>query len=217
MKWRLKVVEDMSKVKSLVFCSFADAKRFLDFINVYMDETGCGNGYSAYWPNRIYILGSRFLPFTEGVIIDSKPMPYLFTINPEKNVIWANIFQQMLYAVLQIRFVGEKNIGSKVSEVITLHGVDYTTKGIKFTFDVNDLPPCQRPTVGDMYRIPRNRLGNDPNILEYSEGRVVEDHDKTLKVISCFDESHKKANPRIFEIDAIRAIKINDWLKAMRR
>ena len=214
MKHRLKVVEDNTRVKTLVFRSYADAKRFLDFVHVYMDETGCGNGYSAYWPNRIYIPGSRFLPFTEGITVGSRPLPYPFAINKKENVIRPDIFRRMLYCVVAVRFVGEKNIASKVIEY--LHGVDYTTRGIRFTFDVNDLPPCQRPAVGDMYRIPRSRLGNDPNVLKYSEGRVVgvSECGGKLRVVSCFDfdEFHKAAE--IFEIDAAQAIKINDWLKA---
>ncbi|MCX6745241.1 MAG: hypothetical protein NTX82_07010 [Candidatus Parcubacteria bacterium] len=35
--------------KKLCFASIEDAQRFKAFVNTYMEESGAGNGYNAYW------------------------------------------------------------------------------------------------------------------------------------------------------------------------
>lgn len=35
--------------KTLCFASVEDAKRFKNLVNTYMEESGAGNGYGAYW------------------------------------------------------------------------------------------------------------------------------------------------------------------------
>ncbi|MFA5188999.1 MAG: hypothetical protein WC460_06600 [Patescibacteria group bacterium] len=44
----LKCLENAEE-KTLCFASLEDAIRFKSFVNTYMEESGAGNGYDAYW------------------------------------------------------------------------------------------------------------------------------------------------------------------------
>lgn len=44
----LEALENANKV-TLCFATKADAERFKEFANTYMEESGAGNGYDAYW------------------------------------------------------------------------------------------------------------------------------------------------------------------------
>ena len=46
----LEALENAIK-KTLCFRSIEDAERFKSFVNTYMEESGAGNGYGAYWVN----------------------------------------------------------------------------------------------------------------------------------------------------------------------
>ncbi len=207
MKVRLKILEN-NKLKSFIFHSLADARRFLDFVNIYYNESGAGNGHSAYWPNYFYIPCSRFLPFTEGLFIPFCPLPCLATtIDTEKNMLISKMITQMLFSILKVR-LAENNPDLLVSG----YPVVNTKQGIEF--DVGYLPPREQPQVGDMYRIPRDRFGGDPNVLKYSEGRIIKikDFGATFKVLPCQFERPKCEEPKYFEIKSSQAIKINDWI-----
>lgn len=213
MRNKLKVLKDM-KERVLVFRSYTDAKKFSEFIKVYMDETGSGNGYGAYWPHRFYIPGSRLLPFTNGIYLDSEPIPIFSADEREAGKINTDFIRDMACAILLVRFPGGcsealKKFAKRISD-----SVKQTDKGIIFLLDVGDLPSSQRPEVGDMYRIPRSRMNlNDEKLAFFSEGKVVEDLGEKLKVVSCFSFSglRKGEKPEVGEIEVWRAIKINDW------
>ena len=208
MKAILKVTENNTYVKSFIFYSFGDARRFLNFVNIYYNESGCGNGYDAYWPNYLHIPYSRFLPFIRGIYIYSRPRPYLLSVNDvKKNKIRLDFIQSMLYHILQVRFAANEPDFENFK-----WSIEDTKEGIKFNHE--DFPPQVRPQVGDMYRIPRSCLGHIPDILEYSEGRVIEDLDDIFKVIpcQCLSNVGLKGPQKIFYIEAERVIKINDWL-----
>ncbi len=215
MKNELRVLEDMNE-KVLVFRSYADAKKFSLFLKIYEDESGAGNGYGAYWSHRFYVPGSRFLPFTNGIYLDSEPIPVFSADEKEVEKINADFIRDMACAILSVRFADEpcealKKFAKRISNSVK----QAADKGITFLLNVEDLPDAQRPAVGDMYRIPRSRMDlNDEKLAFFREGKVVEDLGEKLKVVSCFSFSslRKGEKPEVGEIQAWRAIKIDDWL-----
>jgi hypothetical protein len=203
MKTSLKVIENEETVRLLIFRSLKDAKSFLEFTSIYYDESGCGNGYSAYRPSGFVIP----IPFTNRAIaIPSIPLICFTRIDRRKNVLDLNFVRGMLYQILRVRFsVNEPDIDG--FHLI----VENTQSGIKF--ELEKLPEPCRPKVGEMYRIPRSKFfGDFPDVLDYSEGRVLEDLGDTLRVISSTEEYHRTAKPKTFLIKADRAIRINDSL-----
>ena len=209
MKAKLKVLENNTRIKEFIFRSSSDATRFLKFANIYLDESGCGNGYSAYWPYCFYVPGSRFLPFSSGIYIESKPWPCLFSRKSDGNKLNMDFVQSMLLRVLQVRSI--TNEPSQVSFKWKLENKD---DGI--VFELDNFPAVQRPQVGDMYRIPRRCLDKNFEALRYSEGRVLRDNGYILEVLPCRFKSADDPEAKIFSIEAERTIKINDWLKYLR-
>lgn len=190
MSWNLRVVEDAETLRCLKFASEEDAQRFVAFVETYFNESGCGNGYGAYWPD----------------LLPGKPQIAKSWIGIAFSFLWNRIdeslIDSMLYHILMVRLADNYPDTSKFA-----WDLEYTIFGIKF--NMPDFPPTQRPKVGDMYRIPRSQFGDDDEVFGYKEGRVIEEVGDKLKVIPWSEINTKGYKP--FEIEASRAIKINNW------
>lgn len=166
----------------LCFVSKESANAFRKFVKIYMDDSGAGNGYEAYW---IYWETK------------TKIKPYI----PRNAVVKLNrqLIDSMIYSILEART-------AKNRPDITVSYTTLTEKGA-ICFNIDEFPPRLRPTTGDMFRVPRSFV--DFCRSKYTEGRVVQDNGLTLEVIDCFD--FNKKDPKIDIIETQYAMKINDW------
>jgi hypothetical protein len=188
----LNVVESQENEKLLCFVTVSDAKRFKEFCDIYWDEGGCGNGYGAY-------------VCSDDEITEVKKVPTFASIEIQNDLI-----ESMSENICEARLVDQNSIP----------GFTLGTKNgaITFNFEFNKLPPQQRPTKGDMFRIPKSRLNKE--LEEVEEGRVIEDRGEKLLVISSWDEGDNglpSKNAKQVEIDAKKTMKISDWLSENRR
>jgi len=198
MAWKLRVSEDCAKIKTLKFASERDLRNFDSFVHIYFDETGCGNGYSAYWPLRAIGMD------------DDKPRKCLPIVLFKKSQLIRFFVEDMIFMILQVRHAQNDPEMLDICEYL-----EQTRMGIKF--DLGYLPPRKWPEVGDMYRIPRSSFGNDPNVLEYKEGRVVENLGLKLRVVPSYLDGDTRRPPKFFEIEKSRVIKINDYISPLRK
>ncbi len=187
----LEALED-ERLKILCFASKADAQRFKQFCNLYIDESGAGNGYGAYWV------------YTDTKISRCRKVASRCVIGLDTELI-----ESMLHRILVARTaIGNPQV--KVGYVVGIRD------GAIF-FTIGEFPPRQRPGVGDMYRIPRSAL-DETNLAE-SEGRVVKDLGDILEVISCYNEERDgsiKPNAKVVRVKVTSVMKINDWLASRR-
>jgi len=110
-------------LKYLCFASRDDAERFKAFVNIYMEESGAGNGYGAYW-----------------VMFDADVEDVLEGFDTELNMYLLNY---MMSKVIEARLADSEIAMYPAIEVSMSTGV---------IFRVGELPPRKRPTVGDMFR-----------------------------------------------------------------
>lgn len=184
----IQVLENGNR-KSLCFYSEKDANSFKSFTNTYMDESGAGNGYGAYW----IFLDSKIIQ------CDEIPDEVITCLTPE-----------LLYGMLdRISFArtADKRTIVRVSLRISM-------KAGAIEFNVGELPLRKSPTKGDMFRVIKSQANEDE--IRVREGRVLEDLGKTLKVYSYSDEMHGKKpieGAEIVEVRTASVMKINDWLK----
>ena len=191
MKALLEALED-GVTKTFCFASKENAKRFRSFTNTYMDESGAGNGYGAYWVYRD----------AEVIGCDKIPRSAVTEIKPE-------LVRSMLHDILVAR-TSQRNPDAAVSLTVG-------TKEGAIAFSFGDLPLRQRPRVGDMFRTMKS-LANE---AEYNvgEGRVVADNGETLDVISSWDEGDDgkpKSDAKIVKVRVGSIMKINDWKREHR-
>ena len=192
----LKVLVDM-RPERLCFKSKKDAQAFCLFAQTYYDDSGAGNGYGAYW-------------------VDLKRKPHWRPFVPANAIteLDVRLVGGMLWSILSARLATEKP-----------EPIAYAC-GVKdgcITFSVDQLPPRQKPSVGDMYRIPRSMMRADHAELEWAEGRVVSENEQAglFTVRSIHHENPdgtlKKDRPMmLFAIQSSRVMKIHDWMAAMR-
>jgi len=182
----LHVLKDMKPVK-LCFVDKKSAESFLVLVNTYEDDSGAGNGYSAYWPNY-----------------DKRKISLSFW-QPNKSVMEINseFVEHMLRSIYLAHAV---NVPEEMKEEFS---ITHTNKGIVFSME--ELPPRIRPTVGDMYRIPKSLSFDGGG----GEGRVIEDEGHALRVIPCWYWGNKgfRSDFEILKIHESQAMKIHDWLK----
>jgi len=169
--------------KILCFTTKEDAQRFKNFSNMYMEESGAGNGYGAYWVMR----NADIIGVTKTVDI--------FTFELQNHLL-----EHMRESIAIARTAGEST-GDDINFSVS-------NTGRAISFQIDNFPERQRPSKGDMFR----------NLYSYAgakiEGRVIEDNDDTLKVISCLDEDDDgKPNPSatFIDISSSDVMKINDW------
>lgn len=196
----LDVAKDGSR-ETLRFASKHDVARFVDFINVYVDDSGAGNGYGSYW------------------MFMAKPYWRPYKLRDSTTKLDPEIISRMFASILRARLA--INDTSQTSQTLLqwLWTWSIVDKGIIFRME--PLPPRQRPTVGDMYRIPRSQLLPDGSDFVYSEGRVLTEKDGILTVRPCQDEDSATGEWRddkkiTYAVEVHRTMKINDWLSAMR-
>lgn len=183
--------------EKLRFASKRDANAFLAFAKIYVDDSGAGNGYGAYW-----------------VYLDEKPSFSPIPLPGSTEELDEKLISQMLSGILAAR---------QASNTPTMIGWSWgKRRGFRggITFMIDPIPKRQRPAVGDMYRIPRSAMSADYSELPYSEGRVLEDNGDTFTLRSCYNEEPSTGEWRrervTYTIAADRVMKINDWLSAMR-
>ena len=181
--------------ETLRFASKKDAERFTEFVKVYVDDSGAGNGYGAYW-----------------VWLDANPYWRPFIVAKSINEINPDFVSSMLHSIVCARTASSNSPTIKWSWEKTDGGI---------IFEMEELPARQRPAVGDMYRIPRSKMSADYyDELGYSEGRVLAEKDDIFTLRACHNEEPSTGKwcgeEVVHTISADRVMKINDWLSAMR-
>ncbi len=155
----LTAIEDGETNCTLAFASKKDATAFKKFVNVYMSDSGAGNGYGAYWV------------YTNEEIVQCDKLP-----GTAKTSLKLYLLLDMMHSVLTARMASEKHGISVAINIGQERGA--------ITFSTGRLPPRQRPAVGDMFRVIKRTTADE---AEVHEGRVVEDCGETLKVKSYWD------------------------------
>ena len=189
----LDIVAD-GRNQTLCFASKKDAVDFSEFTKIYVDDSGAGNGYGAYW-----------------LWLDAQP--YYRPYRKQNSVCLLNLklVSAMLWSILSARLA--------ISNPATI-GFSQGSTGEAVTFSVDSLPPRLRPSVGDMYRIPRSKMSPDLSESGYSEGRIMAENNETFILRSCSSEEPSRGNWRgdqkTYMIACDRVMKINDWLMQMR-
>lgn len=175
--------------KTLCFYSKKDARDFKSFTNTYMDDSGAGNGYNAYW----------ILFDSEIIQCDKIPDNTTTSLRP-------NLIDRMLEGILIARTTKiEPDVGV---------GVRIAKKEGTITFSIDELPFRKTPTKDDMFRLIKSQANEDE--IRVREGRVLEDLGDTLKVYSYSDEMHNGKpieGAEIIEVRTASVMKINDWLQ----
>ena len=135
MYWILNVLEDAHPVK-ICFSDRRSAEDFSLLINTYEDDSGAGNGYSAYWPDykKRKILPHFWRPAESTAEID---------VGHVRWMLWS------IYAAHAAELPGDADDLFSVA-----------TAGDALAFSLKELPPRVRPVVGEMYRIPRSLSGH---------------------------------------------------------
>jgi len=178
-------------MQDLCFCNRESADRFVEFVKVYIRESGAGNGYGAYWI------------FDDAVgMYERPPAGAVKELESER-------IQTMLESILQARTAEDRPSLSVDLLIGTQDGA--------ISLKIGELPPAQRPTAGDMCRV----IGKDLNEVERTlgDGRVVRDLGDTLKVVSSWDterDGRVSPNAKYLVVRTKNVMKINDW-KAGRR
>lgn len=182
----LSAIEDGHSI-TLCFASKKDAEQFKQFANTYMDESGAGNGYGAYWVYR------------SSEVIRCDKVPPGSTTRLEQKFI-----NSMTNDILVARTANRNH--SAMADI----SIGIKNKAISFSF--GNLPERQRPAVGDMFRTMKSQANEEEKAV--GEGRVIEDLGETLKVISCWDEGddgRPKSNAKLITVRDVAVMKINDW------
>lgn len=182
----LSVLKDMRQL-SLCFTNRKSAASFSTLVNIYEDDSGAGNGYSAYWPDY----GNEKISLRLW-----KPRRSVSEIDPE-------LVRSMLHSIYLSRNV---DIPDDLSERISIG-----TEGQGILFSMNALPPRMQPAVGDMYRIPRSLSKDGMG----GEGKVIDERRDSLVVIPShyWEKDGFRNDVTTSEIPKKSAIVIHDWLK----
>lgn len=178
-------------MQNLCFCDRESADRFVEFVKVYMNESGAGNGYGAYWI------------FDDAIGMYERP-PAVAVKELESDRLYS-----MLGSILRARTAEDRPSLSVDLLIGTRDGA--------ISLMIGELPPVQRPTAGDMCRV----IGEDLNEAErrLGDARVVRDLGDTLEVVSSWDtERDGRVSPdaKYLVVRTKNVMKINDW-KANRR
>jgi hypothetical protein len=155
----LKALEN-SHDKLLCFASKEDSERFKDFANTYMEESGAGNGYGAYW---VY--------FDAQIVEVSEILKDVFSCKLDRGLI-----SSMLEDIVCARTAGESG-----AENIY---INIGFKNYAITFFVGELPERQSPQAGDMFRSLQTKgvAKIEGRVLKIDDGKVV------LSIVSSQDE-----------------------------
>ncbi len=125
----LRFLEDGNSIE-LRFLGRRDAIAFIDFVRTYMEKSGAGNGYNAYW-----LLGPQSVPLqTASRDIGSGRLNQEFI---------KNMAQRLCDELAERRPFYET--GSRLLEYIPLHGV--IGGAIVFRFNPKYLPVHSEPAV----------------------------------------------------------------------
>ena len=191
----LKVIENQERFTTLCFASHEDAKRFKEFGVTYVDESGAGNGYGAYW-----------------VYSDLEIVPCFWIPNNAVTILNTGLVTDMVWSILRARFAVENPpdcVGYKVG-----------LRNGALTFLIGEFPPKILPTTGDMYRIPRPEQRTEEE-FHLSEGRVLADFGDEVDIVSSCDIrddsiTEPKEGAKKLRIKKDRLMKINDYLARIR-
>ena len=182
------VLKDMEPV-TLCFSNKKSAENFLTLVNTYEDDSGAGNGYSAYWPNY-----------------DKRKIQSRFWRPPESVAKLDTVMvKEMLWSIYSARAAASPEDMEKKFFI--------SCTCLAIAFSLEELPPRIRPTAGDMYRVPRS-LSTDGT---GSEGRVIEDIGGLLRVVPCWYWGREgfRHDVKTLYVKTSSAMKTYDWLKAL--
>ena len=125
--------EDAKSVK-LLFEKIAEAKHFVRFVELYIQETAPGNGYSAYWHYK----DSPIWEVSRGT--SSSPLRY-------------DLIQSMSRDICRKRMALSSDELFRQGDSYYIPSVGMTNGRIRFNFNENDLPSRIKPNVGDLVMV----------------------------------------------------------------
>ncbi|MBI2065390.1 MAG: hypothetical protein HYT62_05085 [Candidatus Yanofskybacteria bacterium] len=182
----LQAIEDGHGI-ILCFASKEDADRFRQFTNIYMDDSGAGNGYGAYWV------------YNHKEIIRCDKIPSFCATRLERKLV------SLMVSGILIARMATKHHSHRMN-------ISIGERNGAITFNLDNLPARKRPTAGDMFRTVKS-IGNEDERL-IGEGRVLRDLGDTLEVISCWDEDDRgkpRKDAKVVTVRTDAVMKINDW------
>ncbi|NQT49447.1 hypothetical protein HQ571_02005 [Candidatus Kuenenbacteria bacterium] len=180
--YSLQTLEDGQR-KVLCFATAEDAIRFKKFSNMYMEESGAGNGYGAYW---VFINAeiNGVTKIEESFACDLK----------------TNLLNSMRNDIVTARTAGEFS-GDDID-------ISVDKKNGALTFQIGNFPERQRPQKGDMFRSLFSYKGDktEGRVIE-DNGDML----KVIACWDEDDYGDPKPNATFIDISADDTIKINDW------
>lgn len=149
-------------LERLCFRSKEDTESFQEFVRIYMNETGAGNGYGAYWIFDLDIGLYERVPRRSVVELETERV------------------RDMLRAILKARTATAE---PDMAQVKLVTG----SENGAIVFELGELPPRQRPAVGDMFLVVDSKATKEERLI--GEGRVLRDLGDELEVVKCCDET----------------------------
>lgn len=179
----LKVLENAIK-KTLCFASKEDAERFKSFTNIYMEESGAGNGYEAYW-----------------VMFNSKIVEVDDALDSYDKRVKKSLLSSMMDSIVGTRTAGKDTSYYPAITVGLNNGI---------TFNIQELPDKQRPGAGDMFRT----LFSQGAETKFEGRVIKDNGDtlEVIDWYSEDDEGNPKVDAETICIEASKVMKIDDWL-----
>lgn len=179
----VRVLED-ARVVDLLFADKEQAASFVQFVEMYMAESGAGNGYGAYWHFR------------------NEPIAGIDTKIIRENI-RSDLIENMCLSICDARKARKSAWqGGEVAEPEYMPRVGEENGTITFSFDPTKFPPRIQPNAGDLVRIVDNETH------ERGIARVKELKDGNVVLIPC-SYSHIKEEI-VLSVDHV--MKIHDFL-----
>ena len=123
-----------SRPIDFVFADRQQAQDFIDFVLMYVGESGAGNGYDAYW-----------MISTQICQVDN-------IANSMKGFLNSDLIKNMALAICDARMARD-HMSDEVTEPEYMPQLGYQDGLITFVFDADQLPPRLEPQAGDLARI----------------------------------------------------------------
>lgn len=176
-RYVLDLLEDGHSV-SLAFGDYESAYQFTVLVMTYVDSTGSGNGYGAYW------LADKTCPQeVEGIPSHTKT-------KIRYDLVWT-----MIQNIVSARLLGEDAFifpGTTIRH-------DRSDGAIDFRFNARMLPDILSPEVGDMCRVIRSCatfgeevVGLDGRVLDILPGKSSDKDIFLVESIIAPDQGHAK-------------------------
>ncbi len=175
--------------ETLCFRTGEDAARFQEFVRTFMFESGSGSASGLYWLFDQQVVRVEVQPKKSAAKLDDPAL------------------QKMMCAVLVARTCADPPSVAAAIRHGTLDGA--------IVFRTEELPPRQRPTVGDLCRVfaPHPVATNEERKL--GDARVIADNGATLTVVRHLDaepDGTAKDGARCHTVRTAVVMKIDDWV-----